>query len=911
MLALFLLFAMGVYLHAQTISGTVTDTKGEPLIGASVVANHHIGTVTDVDGKYRLDISGEETPVELMISYLGYLTQKQTLDAASGQVIDFILSEDFVGLDEVVVTGASSATIKKQYGNAISTLDAAEIEQSGAVGLTRALSGKIPGALVNQNSGNPAGGISVTLRGYSTIVGGSDPLYIIDGVIMDNSSPELLDLGGYAQNRLVDINPDDIERIEVIKGAAATAIYGARASNGVVQIFTKKGKEGKPQISFSTSVQSNSLRKEIQENMAPIKWVSPGDITNTATEPATRFKMQDFIFDTGYGTDNGISIRGGSGDTKYFVSGSYFKNEGIIRNSDFQRYTTRLNLDQIISQKFSVSLGLGYTNSSSNEIPNGGLREFYGALTGFNFNNNAFDPRPDASGNYLSPQGWLPNPLEVIETFKFKQNTNRFNTNVQLNFSPFEGFGINYTIGLDSWTQRGDGYIPIGSNGKPTGWARTALGTAMLLNQDISAKYATNLSDNIQSTTLVGATFQHDEYKTLVQTSDRLAPVLTNTVAGSIISFGDSKRERNIQGFFLQETFGISDKLFLTGAIRFDASSAFGSEVGYISYPKVSMSYLLSDASFWSGLSSAIPLFKFRASYGEAGNMSALGAYEKFSNYNPVPYSGGVGFVPSALQGNQSLIPERQKEIELGFDAGLFNNKLGIEFTYYNARINDLILPRVLAPSTGFATRLENVGNMTNKGIELGLKARVLDSRELSWTSTINFSRNRNVVDGIEGGKLALGKSFGIAVAKNGYPLGVLDGFYYARDANGEILLDDQGLPSRARDENGNVDRKIIADPNPDWVGAWINEFNFKGFSFRVQFDAVQGFDVFNFTNRVNSRPIFGGGINDERELTGELVRGFNRASYNIWERYIEDGSFVKLRELSLNYTIKPKTKNI
>ncbi len=906
-----MLFSFSNAFGQMTIEGQITNQNGETLIGAAVISDTGKGTVSDIDGHYSLTVSSEKDVVSLTYSYIGYLNEKKEINNSNGKVIqDVVLSEDFVGLDEVVVTGASSATSKKQYGNAISTVNSDEISSSGAVGVTQALAGKVAGALVNQNSGNPAGGISVTLRGNSTIVGSSDPLYIVDGVIMDNSSPELLDLGGYAQNRMVDLNPNDIDHIEVVKGAAATAIYGSRASNGVVQIFTKKGKVGKPVVSFSTSLQTSSLRKEIHENMAPKVWESAGDITNTNTVPAQRYKMQDYIFRKALGTDNAISIKGGKGNTRYFASGSYFKNQGIIRNSDFSRYTGRLNLDQIISDKLSVSLGLGYTNSSSNEVPNGGLSAFYGALTGFNFNHNAYNPEADEFGKYESPQGWLPNPVEVIETFKFGQSTNRFNGNFKVNLTPFDGFSIDYTFGLDQYTQRGDGYIPVGSHGKKTGWARTAIGTAFLYNHDLNARYTKDFG-RVASTTLVGMNIQHDEFHTVSQVSDHLVPALQSTSAGTIVSYGDSKRERNIQGFYAQETFGFSDKFFLTGAIRFDASSAFGSEVGFVSYPKVSLSYVMSEESYWDGIKDIIPTFKVRASYGEAGNMSALGSYAKFLNYNPSPYNGHTGFIPSSRAGNQSLVPERQKETEVGFDAGFLNNRLGVEFTYYNSKVDNLLLERVLGPSTGFSTRLENVGSMTNNGIELGLRALIVNAKDFSWNTVVNFSKNSNEVNGIEGGKLALGKSFGISVAKNGYPLGVLDGYYFARDASGEILLDANGLPSRAKDEAGNNDRKIIADPNPDWIGSLINEIAYKDFSLRFQFDAVQGFDVFNFTSRVNSRPIFGGGINDEKELNGELPRGYNKASYNIWERYIEDGSFVKLRELALNYTIKPAMKSI
>ncbi|HHB78022.1 MAG TPA: SusC/RagA family TonB-linked outer membrane protein [Saprospiraceae bacterium] len=911
-----LLLSFSVASFAQhTLKGVVTDqNSGEPLIGVSVLLkNTTIGTATDVDGSYMLKLTEPHDKYVIVFSYLGYTPVEKTLtESELDQPLDVALSEDVIGLSEVVVTGASELTSKKQYGNAISTVNEQQISRSGSTAIDKALAGKVAGALISQNSGNPAGGVSVTLRGYSTVVGNSNPLYIVDGVIIDNSSSELIDLGGYAQNRLVDINPDDIDRIEIIKGASAAAIYGSRASNGVVQIFTKRGKAGKPRISFGTSVNWNSLRKEIEENMEPFKWAVPGNPDSTRLIPTKRYKMQDYIFHTGMGTNNNLSVSGGNSKTKYYASIGYLKNEGIIRNTDFQRYDAKINLDQSINHWLKAGASFNYITSKSKEVPNGGISAFYGALTGMNFNHNAYNPEADASGNYESPQGWVPNPVEAIETFKFGQEIDRMLGNFNLTATPAKGVTINYLVGVDRYTHNASGFLPIGAHsGNKTGWARSAVKTSFLINHDLNLKYRTQFSNQINSTSWLGFSLQKDHTFVLAQTSDHLSPVVNSTGAGEIVSYGETRIERIIEGAFFQQSFGYADKLFLTGAIRLDAASPFGSDAGVAMYPKVSLSYVLSEEPFWKeNIGSAMNTFKVRASYGEAGNMTALGAYEKFDNYNPQPYGGVTGLEPSTRMGNANLKPERQKELEFGVDAGFLNNRLGFEFTYFNVNINDLLLERVLAPSTGFSTRFENVGTMTNKGLELLARGAIIQNKNFSWLTTVNFSKVKNSVDGIEGGILKLPKSFGISVAKNGEALGVINGYYYARNDDGSIKLDARGWPSRAQ-KNGVNDRKIIADPNPDWTGSLINELNYKSFSLSFQFDAVQGFDVFNFTDRVSSRPIFGGGRYDAAEIRGDLVRGYNKASYNIWERYIEDGSFIKLRELSFGYTFEPKTPAI
>ena len=322
-------------LNSYTISGTVMDNVGnQPLLGATVfLENTSFGAASDFDGNFTFNARVAEGAYNLVVSYFGYKTIKipVLLDQSNTSVsLDVIMEQDILALDEVVITGAAINVNKKKLGNAISTLRGDDLQNKGATSIDQALSGKVSGALVQQNSGDPAGGISVRLRGPSTISGSSEPLYIIDGILVNNSSNQLIDLGGNSQNRLADLNPNDIERIEIIKGAAAAAIYGSRASNGVVQIFTKRGKEGVTKYNFSTSFISNSLRKKILYNDAPLAWANPFNRNDLTTVPATRYDYQDEIFSTGYGMENFFSASGGNDKTKFFLSGSYLNNEGII-----------------------------------------------------------------------------------------------------------------------------------------------------------------------------------------------------------------------------------------------------------------------------------------------------------------------------------------------------------------------------------------------------------------------------------------------------------------------------------------------------------------------------------------------------------------------------------------------------
>ena len=896
-------------LQIKSTGGKVTDKNGETLPGVVVqIKGTSIGTVTDLEGNFNISVNLADV---LVFTFVGMVTQEIEVTEANINGLNVTLVTDILQLSELVVTGTSAATSRKQLGNAISTIKSKDFTYSATQDITGALSGKLSGALVNQNSGNPAGGVSVTLRGASTVFGSSDPLYVIDGVIVDNSSTELLPLGGYQQNRLVDINPDDIERIEVIKGAAAAAIYGSRASNGVVQIFTKRGEAGKTKVSFSTSFRINELRKQVEENQEPMAFEST---TSSVLVPTKRYKMQDRIFRTAVGTNNNISLRGGSEKTRFYTSASYSHNEGIIKNTNFERYTLRGNIDQVINNWLSASVNMSYGVSSSQELPNGGMLapgEFFGVLTGFAFLNTNYDPerQPDGSYNTPLPFTLAANPVAAIENYDFNQNTDRFIGNIRLTANPFKNFDIEYVLGYDASASKATAFIPISIDPKITGWSRVAEKNALLLNTDLNLKYSLEISELLKSVTTAGITQQYDRSSIFGLTADKLSPNIKSTNAGTIISRTDLRSERSIRGAFLQQVFSLSDRLFLTGSIRIDQASTFGINERTQLYPKGSLSYVISDESFWKNgsMSNVLNTFKIRFSYGEAGNLTALSAYERLTNYNPTPIGGQPSVVPDPRAGNPNIKPERQKEVEIGFDASTFNNRLGVEFTYYNVNVEDLLLSRVLASSTGFGSRLENVGTLKNRGFEILLRAQPVKAGELTWNLTATYSRNKNEINDIEGGQLILPEIFDQAVvAKNGESIGVFSGRYFLRDANGDISKGANGIPLTSDDP------KIIGDPNPDWIGSLINEFSYQNWSFRAQFDAMVGFDVFNWTDRLNSHTdLFGGGGRDAQEIRGELPRGYNAATFQTFEKFIEDGSFVKLRELSLAYSVKPKNQTI
>ncbi len=924
------------FVHAQvTISGKVTASDNAAVSNVSVIVrNTSYGMSTDVNGVYSIVANLKPGKYILEFSGVGLKTKTVNLTVTEGTnsyTVNAELGEDVLGLDEVVVTGTGVATKKKQLGNAITTVSGRELTRGGATSIDMGLQGKVAGAQITQNSGNPAGGITVRLRGPSTIVGSSDPLYIVDGVIVNNDSRQLIDLGGYAQNRLVDLNPADIDRIEVIKGAAAAAIYGSRANNGVVQIFTKKGREGKPQFSFSTQIRSSSLRKKMEYNQVPFRFTNftASDLT---TVPVKRYDYQDLIFQNAIGTENVLSVSGGSANTKYYASVSNLYNQGIIRNTNFMRNGFRLNLQQKLSKIATLNFNTAYSYSTSKEIPNGGINEAYGALTGFIFGNNYVDPQKDAAtGIYPSTNAsgivQRTNPLEAIDRFDFRQRTSRIVSSAQLNIKPVNGLNIEFISGIDNYTQTATGYIPP-RNTSPSysaGFSRRADATVIQLNNDLNITYQKDIANELQSTTVLGGTLQYDRTFTFSANAVQLG-AFGQTVNNGTITAGEFRAERVIMGSFLQQTFGFKNRYFITGAARVDASSVYGVDNRWQFFPKVSGSYIVSNEKFWNeNLTKIFSTLKLRAAYGQSGNLTAIGPYDRFTNYSPVVYGGQAGYIAPSALGNFSVKPERQTEVELGFDMGLLNDAISIEFSYFTKDVKDLILNRTLAPTTGYNNRFVNIGTMTNKGFEFLIRAIILNKNNLRWVSSLSYLNNKNVVNGVEGnGVLPFAGGFGQVAAVNGYPLGAYYSTFFARKPDGSLLLTITGFPQRERGiqlANGNYTTqrdgtgqptgtllsKVIGQPNPKHVISKIDELDFGKFNFRMQWDAMLGYDVFNFTRRVGNRDFYGGLKGYEPELRGEVPKGTSAALFSIFENWIEDGSFVKLRELSFSYNLKPK----
>ncbi len=961
------------------VTGKVTDAETQQgLPGVSIrIDGTTSGTITDAEGNFKFNSAVTPGNYSLIASFIGYKTSKNALvvDNQTSYEFTIALAEDVLKLDEVIVTGLGTTSEKRKIGNLVSRISQKDFKDVGSPNAISSLSGRISGAVITQNSGDPGGGFSVILRGISTVNGSAEPIFIVDGNIINNSSSNVINLNADAQgtnfqagqNRLIDINPNDIENIEVLKGASAAAIYGSLASNGVVLITTKKATNSAPKITFSTSVVVSELRKEIELNQYPFRFGYPGDARLSTTgdrltligdfrTPAdrallpgtgpvagnnapivtnqyavSRYNYWKDIFKTATGTDNYLSIAGGNQKTTYFASTSYYNNDGILKSTNFKRYGLNLKVDQrLINDKALLTAGLIYSNSSSRDLPNG--NNFFNPISGVIIMDNVFNINErDASGNLRAGEILRINPLTPIETYNITQETNRVIGNLNFNYAPIENLILDYRVGIDNTSLVGNTLQPtipypgVSAAFFPDGYVSVANSSTFQLNSNFSATYNKTIGSSFSTSTSIGTQWLYRQNKSSVAQGRDLLPSVNILSAAKnfFINPSEDQREFTLWGFFLQETIGYKDFLYLTLAGRVDGASSFGEDQRNQFYPKVSTSVVLSDLAFWKSMPTFWNSFKLRGSYGEAGNLTAIGEFDRFNLASAIVLPNRGGFAPSSRIGQRDIRPERQKEFEFGTDLSFLKNRLAFQFTYYSKTIEDLILTTAIAPTSGGSDIIKNAGQLKNTGIELQADASIIKTKNFSWSLTGIFSTFKNEITDLLNKQVngdVLRGGGGTQSAIIGQPIGAYSVNFYARNADGSLLLSPAGLPQVERgDPNTNIAqrdavtgqpsgtpiRRVLGDPNPDWTGSLINSFGYKRFSLRVQFDAIQGFEIYNW-NKISLNNV-GAGKMSERELRGELPRGWVAAiggfiGPRIQEEHIEDGSFVKLREVALTY---------
>jgi TonB-dependent SusC/RagA subfamily outer membrane receptor len=888
----------------STVRGRVVEARtGNPIQSAQIsVEGTRLGASTDADGAFTITgvPAGSQT---LVARRIGYAPQrKQVTAGAAVSDVTFSLDATANQLEQVVVTGTATPTTVRALGTSVASVDNSQIAEARSVTVDQALQGKIAGAQITQNSGSPGGGgLSVRLRGTGSIISGSEPLYIVDGVIVDNSSDQLIDFGARSnvQNRLADLDPNDIDRIEIVRGAAAAALYGSRANNGVVQIFTKRGVAGAPRISFGTRYTSEHLAKRLELNMAPL---------DAAGKPVTRYDYQDEIFRTGNLKEMNISAEGGSDKTTYYAGASYSGEEGIIKASSAIRRSARVNLSQKIFDPLKLNIGANYVRSEAEFEPNG--ESGTGVITALLFTPTTFSFFP-VNGIYpQAPTGaGFANPLAVIDTWKAPQVTDRFIGSINASYTPSPRLIAQYTLGYDGYQLEADQLIPRGTiASEPTGRSTAILRNSRIVNNDGVATYTTRAGDDLEFGSSVGFNFTKQFISTTTAVARDLLPTGELVSAGAIPAAGQSRVDLVTLGFYGQQTMAWRDRLYLTAALRRDASSTFGKSDRWQWYPKLSASYVISDEPWFSGsgIGSAFSSLRFRGALGYAGNQPSIAnAYASLDTYVKRVNNDHVGVVNSLVLGNDQLRPERQREYEFGADMGFWNDRINLEATVYSKKVTDALLSRPLPTSSGYTTKLDNIGEISNKGIELLVRTLNINRPNLRWASTVTYSRNRNKLDKLLGAPFTLGYANRV---EQGQPIG----YFYSElpqfNPDGSVALDAAGLIVRSPVAT-RVSGKV-GDPNPKWLGSLLNEIQIgKRIQLRALLDGSFGGDVLNFTKR--TLDTFGTSAEASLEFLpvgdpNRVAPGYARSKRFFYGFYAEDGTYVKLREVSATYDLAP-----
>jgi len=895
-LIILLVAGMG-FAHSQTLSGKITDSEtGEPLPGAQVfVKGTFVGTTTDVNGAYSLDVDGSVTVV---IAYIGYKTQEVATSGGSG---DFAMEPDVLRQDEVVVTGLVSTVKRRNAANAVASVSGDDLVNAPTQTLDQALSGQFAGVNIRRNTGAPGGGVNVNLRGQSTLTGSTQPLYVIDGVIVNNDANQSgIDVvtaatgagssrpQGQPTNRIGDINPNDIESIEVLKGASAAAIYGAKASNGVVIIKTKRGRGGKTKFNFSTKTgQSSLLRKmghRVFETYAEAEEQYGADVASLGNNSSGSWAGNDFDYEeilygeTGQLTEHTVSAVGGDESTQFYLGGQYMDEGGIIKNTGYKKLSGRMNVDHRLSEKAKVSISTNLIRSEADRgvTGNDNTNMTYGFSIGFT--PSFIDIRQNDDGsfpiNHFNPS----NPLETAEYFVNNEVTHRALGSMTFDYNLYRASNMNLgflaVAGADFYNQENEVFIPpflqIESSKDEAG--QSVMTTTDNLNTNLSLNLVHKMKmSGMNFNTTAGLQYETYDWNSVFVHAIGMIPTQTNVDKASSQSVYHDRKKRQDRGQFFQEEVTVGDNLYVAFSMRGDVSSTMGDTETKEWYPKAAASYQLGEFAVFDNL-------KLRGAFGQTGNMPQSKA--KYTTMSSSNIGGINGLVASSTRGNSGIKPERTTEMEFGMDFSLMNGLASVEATMYKQDIEDLILLVDLPPSSGASYAWENGGEMTTNGMEfaLGLNPTALVSvGGLDWNFHMTYYTNESEVTKLTVDPYNFG---GFATFLGTYR--IEEGYSPTAIVGSEMT-------------DGKHD--VLGDENPDYRLSFRNSFSFGPVSLSFLIDRKEGGSAINLANLIYD---LGGTTADFEENGGDRLANLGAVT----APYIESTSYTALRDLSMTYTL-------
>ena len=885
------------------IAGTVTNrATGEPIPSAVItVAGTTLRVVTDPSGRFRLADAPGTTAI-LQVRTIGYRPVEDTVNVGDTSV-RITLEQRALDLSQVVVTGIPAATERRQVGNAVSLVDAASITQTTPINdLQSLLNGRAAGVLIQPATGAVGSGSRIRIRGASSFSLTSQPLVYVDGIRVDAdfaSGPTNQDFGSSSISRFNDFSPDEIESIEIVKGPAAATLYGTEASNGVIQIITKRGDSGPARWNF--------IVRQGVDYFANPEGRFPTNYQVDASGNLLSINLRDLqaqvgdIFRNGHISDYQASVSGGSSTVKYFVAGGTELQGGAEPSNDFRHSNGRANLTVTPSEKVTISANMGYVSGPTDLSCEAGCG-------GRMFTTVFMNPLNLGTFRKGFHSGL---PVAYDEEYHFSQSLDRFTGSVQVQHRPVKWFSHRITFGVDRTRELNQLYQPL-IDSLQIFFGSDALGYIARTNRsvdnttvDYAATATFDLSPTLKSNSSAGLQFYHTLIDTAFADGQFFpAPGLSSIDAttGPRTNAGGLEETKSI-GAYGQEQIAWRDRVFVTAGLRSDDQSTFGQNFNRVYYPKASVSWVMSDESFWKW--PFVNQVRLRAAYGESGRAPPYNAAVR--TYAPATGPGDVTAVTPQNIGNASLGPERGKEIELGFDAGLWNDRLGLEFTYYRKRTTDEILQRDVAPSIGFSgQQYFNAGSVLNQGIELLARVRPYARGPVSVDLTFNLATNNNKIESLLPGVTSVSPGT-FLLHKVGYPVGS----WFAKrvvsaqlDANGNAInvLCDDGNGGGVACNTAPVVYLGRTIPNVEGafspsVTLW-NRLRLDGL-----FDFKTGYKKLDGNTRVRCT-IFIRCIENFRPLQGDPITVAEIQTGGIPDFYINDARFLKLRQVTASYSL-------
>lgn len=973
------------------ITGKVVDINGEPIIGATIIEKGTTnGIVTDIDGNFTIYASSDKAEIE--ISYIGYKTQ--IIKPQAGKPLTIKLSEDTEVLDEVIVVGYGTMK-KKDLTGAVASIKMDDSPVGTVSTISHALAGKAAGLQVNMVSAQPGSGSNFRIRGAASVKAGNDPLVIIDGFPVSPTDPEKMKTGKYdsgsSDNILASINPNDIESIEVLKDASSTAIYGARAGNGVIIITTKKGKTGAPKVTYSGTVTVQTLADDydmldarnfmLQSNRyAKEEWMrtngigvyggkNEGEASSAykpyytdaqINAPANNTDWFDEITRTGFQSQHNISVTGGTEMTKYLVSGNFFKQNGVVKNNDMERYTGRINLEQKVSKYVNIGVNMTLSRNQTNNVPLGNGQNQDASIMVAAAQFNPLLPIRDENGEYMlnSQAAFLPNPVSLLEITD-KTTKERLLATAFIEVKPIQDLTLKGNFGIDRNYQKRSVYMP-----KTTLYGQKKGGQADIAQYDksdylmeLTANYTKRLGDHNFSA-LVGYSFQRFTDESLSGGNSQFLIdgfLYNNLEAGAYPkpSVGSSASKDEMASFFGRVNYSYKDRYLLTATLRADGASNFAKNNRWGYFPSVALGWRFTEENFVKPLTSVLSNGKLRVSYGQTGN-SNIGnraiSYYKTGNNNEYGGTESVGVYLDQM-GNPNLKWETTTEWNIGIDLGFLNNRVNVTAEYFHKVVSDLLSERSLLTFHEVKKIAANIGKTQSQGFELTINTTNFNSKNFSWNTDFTFSFYRdkwNTRD--ESWKPAAYSQYNAPIRyKYGYLSdgliqagekvswmpGALPGQVKIKDINGyiynedgSIKVDKYGIPLKSGKADGKLDdadKVIYGSEDPGYLLGFNNTFRYKNFDFNIYF-----YGQFNVLNAGSYKDLW---LTGSAGMTGivNMYRGYNmpasaaevwthdnptatrpgyfqdKSTWGIGDYYLQKSWFVRCRNITVGYTIPMK----